>query len=373
MKAIVVGAGVIGSSVAYRLAQAGAEVTVVEERRIGGGTSSVTYAWVNACEKLTSHAYYKLNFAGRLAHEDILSEFPGADWYHRPGVLLWQNAVAEAGARDGTDPLVKLKQLIDWGYPAQLLSLEEVRELEPEIDPDVIGNAPVIHYPRDGWLDPVPYAGALVAAAQERHGAHYVNAKVSGLIVSGGRCDGVEIEGGDSIHADVVVNCSGRWSNEVANRREHQIPLAPTVGLVAYTPPAGVTLRSALRTPLLNMRPDGGGRFLLRSNELDRLVAADAASLPSHPQAQELLARAKTTIPTLRAIEVEAVRIAIRPIPRDTLSAVGPVPGLDNYYVAVTHSGVTLGAFLGEAIADELVRGRPRSELAEFRPARFFN
>ena len=51
MKAIVVGAGVVGSSVAYRLAQAGAEVTIVEERRPGGGTSSVTYAWVNACEK----------------------------------------------------------------------------------------------------------------------------------------------------------------------------------------------------------------------------------------------------------------------------------------------------------------------------------
>ena len=69
---------------------------------------------------------------------------------------------------------------------------------------------------------------------------------------------------------------------------------------------------------------------------------------------------------------IEAVRIAIRPIPQDSYSAVGPVPNLGNYWVAVTHSGVTLGAFIGEALADEVLNGRPRPELDDFRPARFF-
>src|SRR6218665_2266657 len=128
MKVIVVGAGVVGASVAYRMAQAGAHVTIVEEQRPGAGTSSVTYAWVNACEKLNSYAYFKLNFAGRQAHEDILAEFPGADWYHRPGVLQWQNAEAEAGGRDGMDPLAKLKQLINRGEPAQVLLTHYLRK-----------------------------------------------------------------------------------------------------------------------------------------------------------------------------------------------------------------------------------------------------
>jgi glycine/D-amino acid oxidase-like deaminating enzyme len=112
---------------------------------------------------------------------------------------------------------------------------------------------------------------------------------------------------------------------------------------------------------------------MLRSNELDKLVAADAAPTKDHPQAQELLKRAKKTVSALAKIEVEAVRIAIRPIPKDTYSAIGPVPGLDGYYVAVTHSGVTLGPFIGEAVADEVINNRTRSELADFRPSRFFN
>jgi glycine/D-amino acid oxidase-like deaminating enzyme len=134
-----------------------------------------------------------------------------------------------------------------------------------------------------------------------------------------------------------------------------------------------VKLKRALRTPLVNMRPDGGGRFLLRSNELDRLVARDAEPRIDHPQAQELLRRAKMTIPALATVGVEAVRIAIRPIPKDSYSAIGPLPTLEDYYVAVTHSGVTLGPFIGEAVADEIVNGRIRPELAEFRPSRFFS
>jgi glycine/D-amino acid oxidase-like deaminating enzyme len=48
---IVIGAGVMGASVAYRLAQAGTAVTVLEATRIGGGTSGISFAWTNARNK----------------------------------------------------------------------------------------------------------------------------------------------------------------------------------------------------------------------------------------------------------------------------------------------------------------------------------
>ena len=67
------------------------------------------------------------------------------------------------------------------------------------------------------------------------------------------------------------------------------------------------------------------------------------------------------------------MRIAIRPIPGDHLSAIGPMPRISGYYLAITHSGVTMSPFLGAAVADEIVRGVQRTELAGFRPARFFN
>jgi glycine/D-amino acid oxidase-like deaminating enzyme len=49
------------------------------------------------------------------------------------------------------------------------------------------------------------------------------------------------------------------------------------------------------------------------------------------------------------------------------------MPRISGYYLAITHSGVTMSPFLGAAVADEVVRGRQRAELADFRPGRFFN
>jgi len=68
----------------------------------------------------------------------------------------------------------------------------------------------------------------------------------------------------------------------------------------------------------------------------------------------------------------EAVRIGVRPMPVDRHSVVGPIPGVEGYYLAVTHSGVTLAAFLGQAVAEEIAHSRPDVRLEPFRPARFF-
>ena len=73
----------------------------------------------------------------------------------------------------------------------------------------------------------------------------------------------------------------------------------------------------------------------------------------------------------LAGVPAEAVRLATRPIPEDGHPAVGPIAGLSGYYVAVTHSGVTLATLLGGAIASEILEGREVPELAPFRPARF--
>ena len=91
------------------------------------------------------------------------------------------------------------------------------------------------------------------------------------------------------------------------------------------------------------------------------------------PEARDLVQRARTLLPVVGDVEPEAARMAIRPIPGDSFSAVGPVPRADGYYLALTHSAVTMSPFLGTAVADEIVHGRERPELADFRPARFFN
>ncbi|WP_108460968.1 NAD(P)/FAD-dependent oxidoreductase [Devosia naphthalenivorans] len=371
MKAIVIGGGVIGSSIAYRMSEAGADVTLVESGRVGSGTSSTSYAWVNACEKLTSRAYFELNLAGVKSHRKIADEFKGANWLHRPGVVQWQDAGAEAAGFDEGD-FDKLERLTEWGYPAERIDRQTLAELEPDVDLDTFHEDGALYYPEDGWLDGPVYAGAMVLAARQRFGLKLFQGKVVGLLTRNGAAVGVQLANGETLEADFVINSSGRWANEAAGKAEYELPLAPTVGLIAYTASCDTSLRHGLRTPLVNCRPDGAGRILLRANDIDKKVPADANPVPSNVAAQQLLARVKQLMPALEGVQVEAVRTAIRPIPKDGYSAIGPHPALSNYYVTVTHSGVTLAAFIGEGVTAELVHGRDVTEFAEFRLTRFF-
>jgi glycine/D-amino acid oxidase-like deaminating enzyme len=78
---VVIGAGVMGASVAYRAALAGASVTVLEAGRIGGGTSGCSFAWTNSNEK-TPRAYHDLNVAGMRAHAALAEELGATPWWH---------------------------------------------------------------------------------------------------------------------------------------------------------------------------------------------------------------------------------------------------------------------------------------------------
>ena len=367
VRMIVIGAGVMGASVAYRLAQAGAAVTVLEATRIGGGTSGISFAWTNANKK-PPKPYHDLNVCGMKAHAALADEFGATPWWHGGGSLEWEAGPERKAQAENVE------QLRSWGYAAEWLTRQQALELEPDIDPAVIGDAPVAFFPEEGWLDPVVYAHAMLSAAQRRHGAKIVcGARVVDLIMAGDRVTGVRLADDTQHEADIVVNCAGRWTNEATREAGLHLPLAPTVGFLVFTPPVAAGLGRVVRTPVIDTRPDGAGRLILHWNSTDAAMSFDTQLSPSMPEARDLVRRARRLLPSIGEVEPEAVRIAIRPIPGDHFSAIGPMPRTTGYYIAITHSGVTMSPFLGAAVADEIVGGRQRAELAQFRPARFFN
>jgi glycine/D-amino acid oxidase-like deaminating enzyme len=114
-----------------------------------------------------------------------------------------------------------------------------------------------------------------------------------------------------------------------------------------------------------------------RSGGLVHLEAPDAAVDLHTPQtelrqwAEELLRRARRTVRGLDDADVAGYRVCVRPMPADGQSIVGWLPGVGGLYVAVTHSGVTLGAHLAELITAELVSGTAAAEIAPYQPGRF--
>jgi glycine/D-amino acid oxidase-like deaminating enzyme len=367
MDVVVVGAGVIGAAVAFRLAQAGARVTVLESAdRLGAGTSGRSFAWTNSNGK-TPRAYHNLNVAGMHAHAALGGEFGSMPWWHGGGNLDW--CATDSGRAELTDRVERLRA---WGYAVEWVTPDRLHELEPDVDLNSVGDAPIAFYPLEGWLDPIVYAHAMLRAAGAHGAVVRTRAHVEQVLVSGGRARGVALRGGQQVEADWVVNCAGRWANtlSVVDMPRLRLPLAPTLGLLVFTPPVASGLQRVVHAPSINMRPDGAGRLMLHADDVDDALAPEAEPRVESPNVQEMLRRAAAVLPGMGQVAAEAVRIGIRAIPPDGLSAVGAMPGIDGYYVVVTHSGVTLSPFLARAVAVEIVNDAREEQLEPFRPGR---
>lgn len=360
--AIVIGAGVVGASVAYRLAQAGTKVTLLDAGYVGGGTSGSSFAWINANNK-PPRAYHDLNVAGMRAHEALGEEFKGAPWWHRSGNVEWYLDGAKRTAQRE-----KTERLRAWGYQVEWITASQLRDREPDVDPASVGDAPVAVYPSEGWVDPVVYAHAMAEAAG-RHGATVrTGTRVQRLQRTGGRVTGVECANGERIGADIVVNCAGHWANSFVDA-EMRFPEAPSRGFLVFTPPVPTCLRAILHAPQCHIRPDGGGRLMLHIEETDRTTSGTTLA-ETLAGARHVVQAATTVLPLMRGVEPEAVRVGTRPIPADSYPVVGPARGIDGYYAVVSHSAVTLAPFLGRAVAGEIAHNRAEPLLAPYRPDR---
>ena len=97
----------------------------------------------------------------------------------------------------------------------------------------------------------------------------------------------------------------------------------------------------------------------------------EVAKDPTLAHAELLLGQAVRAFPVLEGTEVDHFTVEWRPMPRDKMPIVGPLPGLPSLYVATGNSGVTIAPALAEFVAKEIVEGREQDGLKPFRPSRF--
>lgn len=365
-RVVVAGAGVIGATVAYRLAQAGADVTVVERRHPGAGASGASFAWLNAVDK-PPRAYQRLSALGIRDMEDLADEL-GGGWLRLGGSLHWAD---RADAARETALAESMRQLVAWGARADRLAPEQVRrELEPDlrIDPGAVEAVWLVS--RSGWLDPVALCRDAVAEAERRYGARMVRGEIVALRLSRGLIDSVALADGSEVGADLVVNAAGPDAARLAALAGARLPLERVPGLLLTTAPAPVRLGRVLYGPLVHVRPDGGSRLMVQREGLDSHVLGERPIPAGDPRVGEAMDRAREILPGLAGVGVEGLRMGIRAIPRDGYPIVGIDPEVGNLYHAVTHSGVTLAARLARLVTEELT-GEADEALGAYRPGRF--
>jgi len=363
----VIGAGVLGASVAARLAAAGAQVTLLEQDQPGRATSRWSLAWLNSNDK-APRPYHDLNHAGIRAWAELAPDLDGAAWYRPVGHLELAATAGQAAAL-----AARVRRLTGWGYPAHLIDPAGAQALEPSLRPPGPAAA-AAWFPGEGYLLTEPLIERLVARAVA-HGATVLTGdqgRVTALT------DGqVRTAAGATIQADEIVCCAGRWTPGLATLAGTPTASVPLVAwdtpgatapgfVVRVGPVSAPALARLVHTPDLALRPHPG--------RLLHLEAPDAAVDLHTPEAEltgwaaELLRRAQRTVTGLDEASVVRYQVCVRPMPADGQSIIGRPPGAGRLYVAVTHSGVTLAAHLSRLIAAELMTGTPPAELARYRP-----
>lgn len=370
---LVVGGGIIGASVAFRAAQAGADVTLIDAGGIGQGASVVGFGSMFASNK-NDNDYFQLNVAGMGEHLRLKNELGHAPWLHQVGSIQWERG---GGTRDYVgkfEPLPEVAaRLRSWGYKAETLPGSELRFLEP----DIVLPADVeefVYYADEGYVDPVLYIGRVLGVAKDYGATIRSNCEVTDFIREGDSIIGVKTSTGESLYADTVVLCTGRWTDEVARLADIDFPMSPWIGITMITSPIAARVNSVVRDGLSAFRPDGAGRVFMHHNDFDDMVQPDNPDDPTGDVKADLLNRVAEVLPQMRDGSIEAARITTRPVPGgDHNSAIGPAPGLDGLYFVVSHSAINLGPLLGRLAVGEVLSGNPNERLERYRPARLIS
>lgn len=359
----VIGAGIVGASVAYRLAREGATVHVIERGEPGRGTTATSFAWLNANQK-TPRAYFDLNVAGMAEHRALAEELGDASWYHPDGNLIWADPDGLPELRD------RVERLRFWGYAVEWI---DARAATMELEPGAVfpsPGTPVAWFPEEGWVDASALATRLLDEARGAGAAVTIGSAVTTIETAGGRMTGVTLASGERIAADVVVNAAGPGAADIAALAGIPLPFAPVPGLLLRLAHPGDPLRRVLHAPRMNVRPDGPGHLILQAAELDDRLGERRTLPPTDPLIAEILTRGIAGLPALASAALVEVKIGVRPIPADSHPSAGALPEPEGYVEAVTHSGVTLGPLLGRLIAAEILAGTVDPLLESFRPDR---
>ena len=375
-RCVVIGAGILGASVAARLASAGLQVTLLDQDQPGRATSRWSFAWLNSNDK-APRLYHDLNHAGVRAWAELAPDLDGDAWYRPAGHVELATA--------GTELEARVRRLTEWGYPARLIDPAEAARIEPSLrlPPDA---AALAWFPEEGYLLTEPLIARLVARARS-HGADVLTGepgRVTGLETGPGAAPRVRTAAGAVLAADEVVCCAGRWTPALTALAGATAPVplvawdnpgSTAPGLVVrvgpVAPPGPVRLA---HTPVIGLRPHSGALLHLEAEDASAAVDLHTPPAELNRWAAELLRRAQRTVRGLDDARVVEYQVCARPLPADGQSIVGRLPGAPGIYVAVTHSAVTLAAHLSRLIAADLTQSTtstPPAPLTPYTPARF--
>ena len=306
LRVVVAGAGIVGASIAYHLAKAGADVNVIDKEGPATHASRGTFAWINA------------TWAKQPRHYHALAQDGVAHWKQLQHSLdlpiRWEGSLEWFDSAERQELLAaQIAEQREWGEPARMLSGSEFSQLEPNMKFDAASAA---YSPNDGAIDPVLATHALLKAAQQLGAKIQYPVELKNVSLASGRLTAVETSAG-SIKADRLVLATGAAVSTPQNIAGIDIPQRSTPGIIAITEPLPRLVNRVISAPGVHMHQRDDGRFVLGEQEGAPKNEAHAMRLQGRPNdfpspeiaqqhGRRMLSDATRLVPGLEAARIEA-------------------------------------------------------------------
>ena len=351
---LVVGAGIIGASIAYHCAKAGAKVHVVDNDGIGKGASGKSFGWINA-SFAESDAYFALRHKAIDKHRALARELDIDQTTQWNGCIWWED--------EGNDFWDQARELTRRAYPHEIIETDKIHQLEPNLAGPP---AHAILTEHEGAANGTGLSNALLANVIADGGTVSTDTEVIGILRDGENVVGVKTNKGD-LFADSIIIAVGAASETLLATAEINLPMDNQRGIILQTTPTKPLINHIIMSTDVHFRQNPDGRFTMGeifsggglNDAIDKDVDAFAA---------RMLARLHARLPAAKDVEISHIHQGLRPVPKDGFPAIGAIGGL---YVATMHSGITLAPLVGKMAAQEILHGHTEKMLAEFRPNRF--
>lgn len=352
MRVLIVGAGILGATLAYRLARSGAHVTIIEATAPTAMASGRSFGWINA-SFFVDAPHHHFRAAAIAAHHRLEADLDAQ-------LINWTGALWYEHQDDRFDTMAAALQ--DLGYPSQPLSKAQFAAREPHVTPP----SRALHLPAEGSTDAASFTRTLLAAALSQGAQLLQGCRAIGLTETSGQITGIRSPEGNH-RADHVILATGIATPALLRQIGLHLPMLSRPGLILRSRPLPKLLNHVLVSPTMEFRQDSDGRLHAPTSANHQADDTAAVATPISELADAALATLRSQIPE-QDIEWEAITLAHRPIPADGLPVMGEVlPGLT---VAVMHSGATLAALAAELVAASVL-GQANGEIpAAYRTSR---
>lgn len=352
-KIIIVGAGIIGASIAYHLGGRLAAVTVIDGGDEVPGATARSFAWINSWSGALE-PYARLRYHSVLQYHRWQGSFGGELPLKLSGALIWKSRQEDTEKR--------VRDQATAGIDVRVLGQDDIYHAEPRLlnTPDCVAFAA-----SEGALEPAETTRLLLQTAQNNHVKVMRPAKVETLLSEAGRITGVRVDGTD-FGADIVILAAGTATVELAASVGITVPLEPSPGLLAHFRAPGRLLGRVVISPDLEVRQISDDVIVAAAAYID-----DSEENGPDAVADRILAQIRTRFDGGENVELDRVQVGWRPMPVDGLPIVGFAPGVEGLYLAAMHSGITLAPAIGQFAAAEVLDDIEVDMLDFCRPGRF--